>query len=97
MRKTMKFVISGVDLDDVSGEFAKKLLKETMESQIVSSLPLHMRQEKRKEMEDKYEDEDLDDSYEDLANLHAEKVAMSNLPDDLTKQSDGKKTKRKNK
>jgi len=93
----MKFVISGVNLDDVSGEFAKKLLKETMETQIISSLPLHMRKEKRAEMEEKYDEKDLDDSYEDLANLHADKVALSNLPSELAAKSDGKKTQRKNK
>lgn len=85
----MKFIISGVDLDDVSGEFAKKLLRETMESQIVASLPLHKRKEKREEMKEKYDSDDLDNSYEDLADLHADKVALSNLPTDL--KPNGKK------
>ena len=50
----MKFVVSGIDLDDVSGDFAKKLLKEAVEAQLVSSLPLHKRKEKRGEIKDKF-------------------------------------------
>lgn len=90
----MKFIVSGINLDDISGDFAKKLLKEAMEERVISSLPLHMRKEKRGEMEDKFDEQDLDDSYMDLADLHSEKVAMSNLPEDAApSKKNGKKKK----